>query len=41
MYLKSITEGDKIEIVDGVVVSAPKGMRIYYEACEDDRYGTF
>ena len=31
---KSIAEGDKIEIVDGVVVSAPKGLRIYYEACE-------
>ena len=25
---------DKIEIVDGVVVAAPKGMRIYNEACE-------
>lgn len=31
---KTIEEGDKIEIVDGVVVSAPKGLRIYYEACE-------
>jgi len=31
---KTITEGDKIEIVDGVVVTAPKGLRIYYEACE-------
>ena len=31
---KTIAEGDKIEIVDGVVVSAPKGLRIYYEACE-------
>jgi len=31
---KTKAEGDKIEIVDGVVVSAPKGLRIYYEACE-------
>jgi Fe-S cluster assembly protein SufD len=31
---KTIVEGDKIEIVDGIVVSAPKGLRIYYEACE-------
>jgi Fe-S cluster assembly protein SufD len=31
---KTIAEGDKIEIVDGVVVSAPKGLRIYYEGCE-------
>jgi Fe-S cluster assembly protein SufD len=31
---KTIAQGDKIEIVDGVVVSAPKGLRIYYEACE-------
>lgn len=31
---KTIVEGEKIEIVDGVVVSAPKGLRIYYEACE-------
>jgi len=31
---KTIVEGDKIEIVDGVVISAPKGLRIYYEACE-------
>ncbi len=31
---KTIVEGEKIEIVDGVVVSAPKGMRVYYEACE-------
>ena len=31
---KTIVESDKIEIVDGVVVTAPKGMRIYYEACE-------
>lgn len=27
---KPITESDKIEIVDGTVVSAPKGLRIYY-----------
>lgn len=31
---KTKAEGNKIEIVDGVVVSAPKGLRIYYEACE-------
>ncbi len=31
---QTIGEGDKIEIVDGVVVSAPKGLRIYYEAFE-------
>ena len=31
---KTIAESDKIEIVDGVVVSAPKGLRIYYEACD-------
>ena len=27
-----IQEGEKVEIVDGVVISAPKGLRIYYEA---------
>ena len=31
---KTIVESDKIEIIDGIVVSAPKGLRIYYEACE-------
>lgn len=31
---KTILEGAKIEIVDGVVITAPKGMRVYYEACE-------
>ncbi len=31
---KTIDEGEKIVIVDGVVASAPKGLRIYYEACE-------
>jgi len=31
---KPIAEGDKIEIVDGIVTSAPKGLRVYYEACE-------
>ena len=31
---KTIVEGDKILIVDGVVVTAPKGLRVYYEACE-------
>jgi len=31
---KTIAESDKIEIVDGVVISAPKGLRIYYEECE-------
>ena len=31
---KTIEQSEKIVIVDGVVVSAPKGLRIYYEACE-------
>jgi len=31
---KTIVEGEKIVIVDGVVVTAPKGLRIYYEASE-------
>jgi len=31
---KSIAESEKIEIVDGIVVAAPKGLRVYYEACE-------
>jgi len=31
---KPIQEGDKIEIVDGVVTTAPKGLRIYYEQCD-------
>ena len=31
---KTIETADKIEIVDGVVVTAPKGLRIYYEICE-------
>ena len=31
---KTIEEGDKIEIVDGVVSKAPKGMRVYSEPCE-------
>ena len=31
---KTIEVGEKIEIVDGIVVSAPKGLRIYYEMCE-------
>jgi len=31
---KSIIEGNKIKIVDGVVVSAPKGLRIYYDTGE-------
>ena len=30
----AIEEGEKIVIVDGVVSSAPKGLRIHYEACE-------
>lgn len=29
-----IEEGDKVEIVDGIVTTAPKGIRIYYESCE-------
>ncbi|RLA68498.1 MAG: Fe-S cluster assembly protein SufD [Epsilonproteobacteria bacterium] len=31
---QNIAEADKIEIVDGIVTTAPKGLRIYYEACE-------
>jgi len=31
---KTIETGEKIKIVDGIVVSAPKGLRIYYEPCE-------
>jgi len=31
---KPIQQGDKIEIVDGVVTTAPKGLRIYYEECD-------
>jgi len=32
---KSIEEGDKIEIVDGVVTTAPKGLRVYTDVCEN------
>ncbi len=32
---KSIQEDDKIIIVDGVVTSAPKGLRVYLEVCEN------
>ncbi len=32
---RTIAEDDKIKIVDGVVVSAPKGLRIYYDAREE------
>jgi len=31
---KTIQESEKIEIVDGVVVAAPKNLRIYTETCE-------
>jgi len=31
---KTIEAGEKIKIVDGIVISAPKGLRIYYEPCE-------
>jgi len=31
---KTLEVSDKIEIVDGVVVAAPQGMRIYNEACQ-------
>jgi len=31
---KTIEVGEKIEIVDGIVTTAPKGLRIYYEPCE-------
>jgi len=32
---KTLEVSDKIEIVDGVVVAAPQGMRIYNEACQE------
>jgi len=32
---KSIEEGDKIEIVDGVVTKAPKSLRVYSDVCEN------
>lgn len=31
---RTLTESDKIEIVDGVVVSAPKNMRVYTDTCK-------
>ena len=31
---RSIQESEHIEIVDGTVISAPKGMRIFYEECK-------
>ncbi len=31
---KTLKVSDKIEIVDGVVVAAPQGMRVYKEACQ-------
>jgi len=31
---KTIEIGEKIVITDGVVTSAPQGMRVYYEPCE-------
>jgi len=31
---KTLEVSKKIEIVDGVVVAAPQGMRVYYEACQ-------
>jgi len=31
---KTVAQSDKIEIVDGVVVAAPKNMRVYFEACK-------
>ena len=38
---KTIEVGEKIEIVDGIVVSAPKGLRIYYEICEQTDHEHF
>jgi Fe-S cluster assembly protein SufD len=37
---KAIAEAEKIILVDGVVTHAPKGLRIYYEACQtmDDEH---
>lgn len=31
---KTLVESDKVEIVDGVVVAAPRNMRVYTEACK-------
>ena len=31
---KTAKVSEKIEIVDGVVVAAPQGMRVYYESCQ-------
>ncbi len=31
---KTIAEGDKVKIVDGIVVTAPQGLRINYETCK-------
>ena len=31
---KTLEVSEKIELVDGIVVAAPKGMRVYYEACQ-------
>jgi len=31
---KVITEGEEIVIENGVIISAPQGLRIYYESCE-------
>jgi len=31
---KTIKESNHVEIVDGVVTSAPKGLRIYYDNCD-------
>ncbi len=32
---KTLKVSDKIEIVDGIVVAGPQGMRIYNEACQE------
>jgi len=31
---RAIEVGEQIEIVDGVVTTAPQGMRVYYESCD-------
>ena len=33
IFQKHLRVSDKIEIVDGVVVAGPQGMRIYHEPC--------
>ncbi len=38
---REIQEADRLEIVDGVVTTAPKGLRVYYGTCDDIDEGHF